>query len=300
MFPKRRDGGSSFLISLAIHVAVAVVLVNVITFTVPFRELFERDREEPVERLVYVPLPRPQEAGGGDGRAAAPRGTTRPERDRDARERSAEVPLVAPTTVPTTIPDVSGAAAGRPDGVDGGTGTGQGGRGAVVGAAPGFGDGRLWAPPGMTRDFTPVPKTTAQRVDSTVKATFRAYSDSMLAAAAAAGRRPGDWTTERNGEKWGWDQTGVRLGKFTIPNYLLGLVNTGALQSNAGNMADRGIASGRLREIQENGQRAMSEDEFRAAVKRIRERKERERRDAEAARRARQSRPTSSPSGGNR
>ena len=103
----------------------------------------------------------------------------------------------------------------------------------------------------------------------------------MAAADAAQGKAPGDWTFGKGGGKWGIDPRNIYIAGHSIPTAILALLplNKGAnpITSNE----NKALAFQR-QEILENAQRAMNEDEFRAAVKRIRERKQREH-DAEQA-----------------
>jgi hypothetical protein len=88
-------------------------------------------------------------------------------------------------------------------------------------------------------------------------------------------RKPGDWTVKgEDGKVWGWDQQGIHLGKFTIPQALLAL-----LPMNVSGRSPIDVRNANMirSEVLENAQRAVTEDEFRAAVKRIRARKDKER-----------------------
>ena len=106
-----------------------------------------------------------------------------------------------------------------------------------------------------------------------IVARIKAYQDSV--ALANSGRRSNDWTFERGGKKYGLDEKGLHLGGITIPRQLLP-----TFQATNPTAIERERAISMMnREIREQAQRAMTEDEFRAAVKRIRERKERERRE---------------------
>jgi hypothetical protein len=133
----------------------------------------------------------------------------------------------------------------------------------------------LWPEPGP---FTPVPKTAAQRADSAVKAAFGLFADSVRMAEANKGRSPTDWTFERNGQKWGIDDKYIHLGKVKIPNAVLALLPLNAQSNPTFNdpVTQRELAFQRA-DILYQANRAVSEDEFRKAVKRIRERKDRER-----------------------
>jgi hypothetical protein len=126
--------------------------------------------------------------------------------------------------------------------------------------------------------FEPIPKTHGQRVDSTVRALVFAYNDSVAKAAALAGRKPGDWTFERDGKKWGMDGNNIYLGKFAIPSAVLAALPL-HIQGNPGEtIADR-LVTTRRGDLLEHAESQYHDIEFKSAVKRIRERKDRERRE---------------------
>jgi hypothetical protein len=178
------------------------------------------------------------------------------------------------------IPEPPTTAAAAPGVEDRPGGKGAGGDvTAATGVQPAY-DPRLWPHPGP---FVPLPKTTAQRVDSAVKAAFGVYADSLAVAAANKGRAPTDWTFERNGQKWGVDEQWIHLGKVKIPNAILALLPMNAQANPTFNdpVTRREVAF-RRSDILYHANRAATEDEFRRAVKRIRERKDRERAAARA------------------
>jgi hypothetical protein len=157
---------------------------------------------------------------------------------------------------------------------------GGAGRGSDVtpatGVQPAYTDPRLWPQPGP---FIPVPKTLAERTDSAVKAAFGVFVDSMRTAEANKGRAPGDWTvTDKGGGKWGWDEKGIRLGRVTIPQAVLSLLPLN-VQANPtfNDPVTVREAAFRRNDLMYHSNRAVSDDEFRRAVRRIRERKDRER-----------------------
>lgn len=263
-----RRSRSSLLISVAVHAASIAFLVN-IAFQYDLGSLrSERGTWSPPEKLQFVRVsPRP---GGGlpDARqlpGAGPAATAR---------------LRAPTAVPTTLPQpapmtpaVTGNEdrAGRP---------GAGDPTIATGVQPAYSDPRLWPQPGP---FIPLSKTAVQRTDSAVQAAFRLFADSAAIAAANRGRSPTDWTFERNGEKWGLDDRWLHLGKVKIPNALLALLPLNAQANPTFNdPVTRRESAFRLADIQYHANRAIGEEEFRKAVRRIRERKERERAAAKA------------------
>ena len=259
MMPTRRPSGS-LLISIGVHVVVAALLANA-AFHYDFSAFRTRPPSIPVEKITYV-------ATAPAGGAASGSGTGAPARA-DVPQRG----LVAPPSVPTTITAPPAPAGGTPGGVDGGTGKG-GGVGPATGVVPADPDPRLVA----DRVFNPVPKTHGERVDSTIRALVFAYNDSVAKAAEAAGRKPGDWTFERGGQKWGLDGNKIYLGKFAIPSAVLAALPI-RIQGNPGEtIADR-LVTTRRGEVLEHATSQYHDMEFKSAVKRIRERKDRERRE---------------------
>ena len=259
---------SSLLLSIAIHVVAGFALVNV-AFHYDFSLLrAPRPVAPPVEHLTYIAVHPGGGSSGGSGTGVAARAIT-PERA-----------LVAPASVPTTVvPQQPAPITGTSGGIAGGAGRG-GGHGIATGIVVGERDPRLDAEP---HEFLPVPKTRAQRVDSAVHAMIYAYNDSVAAAAANAGRKPGDWTFEKNGQKWGIDGNKIYLGKFAIPSAVLAALPI-RIQGNPGEaIADR-LSTTRRADIQVHADAAYHDDEFKSAVKRIRERKDRERREAREGR----------------
>lgn len=211
----------------------------------------------PAERIGFLVLPKASGTpvigrSGGDNRPA----TTAP-----------PAKLVAPSGVPTALPPVAPstkAAAEEGSGPLVGTG------GPARGIRPTYTDPRLWPTPG---DVVTAPKTATQRLDSVIADLIGPYNDSI--AVAAGKRKPGDWTFERDGKKYGVDPQYIHLGKFSIPTALLGLLPLNA-QANPV-LAERYKASAQLNsDIRSQAQRGMNEADFKKAVRSIRERKERE------------------------
>ena len=251
------------ILSIALHVVLFIVLAT-ITFSYPIGQLIglRKEREQPPERLQYIVLPRGDAVGNGSSTSRA------------KPARGAPAPLRAPTVVPPAVqpatPETtSGAVSGKEGGVGGGT------IGAATGVEPAEPDPRIQLVPGP---YSPIPKTAAERTDSAVKAAFGIYYDSARYALEHPQRAPGDWTkTTKDGEKWGWDPGGIRLGKYTIPNAILAALPL--KMGNGRSPVDMRTVGWQTRDIADHAQTALTEDDFRAAVRRIRERKERERRD---------------------
>jgi hypothetical protein len=258
---------TSLLVSLGVHLAVAFALINIVfRYDVGSLGVVEHPDRATPERLRYVRLVREPSAGG-------PAAAARPAPGPTATRR-----LRAPTRVPVGIPQPPSTAAVAAPGVE--ERAGGAGRGtdvtAATGVQPSYTDPRLWPQPGP---FTPLPKTAAERTDSAVKAAFGIFVDSMRTAEANKGRAPGDWTIkDKNGGKWGWDPSGIRLGRVTIPQAVLSLLPLN-VQANPtfNDPVTVREAAFRRGDIMYQANRAVSEDEFRRAVKRIRERKDRER-----------------------
>lgn len=257
----RRPSGS-LLLSLLVHGAVAALLANA-AFHYDFSALGgPRPATPVVEKITYVAVAPAGGALGGTA-AGAPAKATTPQRG-----------LVSPVRVPTSVVPAPEPVGGTPGGVDGGRGVG-GGAGPATGVVPADPDPRLSAD---AHQFVPVPKTHGQRVDSAVHAIIFAYNDSVAKAAAQAGRKPGDWTFERDGKKWGIDGNKIYLGKFSIPSAVLAALPL-HIQGNPGEtIADR-LVTTRRGDLMEHAESQYQNLEFKDAVKRIRERKDRERRE---------------------
>ena len=263
---RKKERGGSLLLSIVIHVFIIVALAT-ITFRYPLGQLIglPKDRDHTPERLQYITLPRGEPTGNGSRTNATPPAKGTP------------APLVAPTSIPTTIPTTPNpnATSGAVSGKTGGKGDAP--AGIATGVEPTAPDPRI---PLAAAPYQPPNRTPAELADSAVKAAFGVYLDSALYAAQHAGRQPGDWTkTTADGQKWGWDPGGIRLGKFTIPNAVLAAlplkVGSGMSPVEARNQAWMHS------DIMLHTQQAISEDAFRDAVRRIRERKEKERREKE-------------------
>ena len=270
---KRRLSGPA-AVSIALHVLVGAALLRVLLIPYPFTSLFTT-KEQPIEpeRISFLALPQSSTTtspgkSGGNGRPINPRAKPAP-------------PLVAPTEVPSTLPPVSPAAPPAAAPADEGTGPLIGRGGATRGIRPSYSDPRIWVP---AAPLVSAPKSADSRMDSVVTADVERARDSIAAATYAPNKfERGDWTFEKGGRKYGIDKSAIRLGPVSIPNALLALLPL----NSQGNpiAAERARATESLRqEILFQSQRAMNEEEFRKAVKSLRERKERERQQQEKER----------------
>jgi len=261
----------SVAISLVAN-AILIALIASITFTYPRSAFFEGDRTlTPTERVTYVQVqPRGTSTVAGNGAApkAKPKKAIAP----------TPAPILAPSVIPTTLPPIPAptAAPGSPTGSS--TGTGGAPAGVATGIEPTMPDPRIELKPNSLR----LPLSMAQKNDSAVKAIYMAYREAEIASEENRGRSPRDWTIERNGQKYGLDSQYIYLGKFKVPSAILA-----ALPFNYGGVDGRRIIDGRnatwiQNDIYEHSQ-GLSEDDFRAAIKRIRERVDREKKEADEA-----------------
>lgn len=279
MHPAGARRPTGFLLaSIGLHLVLGVLLVRFLIAPNAFMLIFGKGESVsiPVERIGFLVLPKSKGApvvgqSGGDNRAVTKTAPTR---------------LVAPTTIPTTLPPI--APTQKATG-DEGSGPVVGTGGPARGIRPSYTDPRLWPAPG---DIVSAPKTATQRLDSVIAAIIEPYNDSM--AVESGKRKPGDWTVERDGKKYGIDPQYIHLGKFSIPTAILGLLPLN-MQANPV-VAERNRASDQLHsDIMSQAQRGMNEAEFRKAVKSIRERKEREKNAAANGRGDTKKRPADPP-----
>lgn len=265
----RRPSGA-WIVSLAVHIALGALLVSAVVWRSPLEEMLARQKAVPIpaERIGFVALPQgPPVEGreGGDGRPL-----------REPAEAPPPRPLVAPREVPTGIPPVNLQAAPTPDAGGSGEVVGQGG--PLAGIRPSYDTPRLY--PGPERPFVVAPRAsrpTAREIDQEVRRRLAGINDSL--AALPAQRAPGDWTFEKGGKKYGVDQQKIYLGPVTLPTALLALLPLN-VQGNPTEI-DRGRALAyQRRDIDFQARKAVTDEEFKDAVKRIRARRDRERRDA--------------------
>jgi hypothetical protein len=255
----RRRLSPSFLVSLGVHVIVAIALMQMLILNGDYSSKPKPSGPPDREHVGFVRLPQPGAIkptlgrSGGDGRP----------------EKSREIHVVAPTTVPLALPAPSGPVVKTPD--DEGVGPLVGTGGPARGIRPQYSDPRVWGPPGK---IVAPPKTVAQTIDSIIGVAIAPYNDSV--AAAAQKRDPTDWTVEKGGYKWGIDRRAIRLGPVSIPTALLAMLPLNVTGNPMTMERDRSYAA-MNRDINYHAQQAINEADFMKAVRSIRERKERER-----------------------
>jgi len=261
LFRKQRTAGS-LAVSLAMHVALIAALFSIV-WRYPLGQLMGiPDPPAKTEKLTFVQLA-PQ-ATAHSGRTTIP--------EPGARPAALAPPVVAPDELPPPIPDsgVARAAGGS------GAGTDVAGAGVATGVVPMPPDPRIeLAPTRLQR----APATVIATVDSIIEFTVGIVNDSM-SEYAARNKLP-EWVKKTKNGEWGLTPGYIALGKLKIPTALLALLPLNVGPSVSPIEARR--AAYIRRDVQENAKRSISEDEFRAAVKRIRERKERERKEKQLA-----------------
>ena len=270
-----RRPSSASLVSVGVHIVVLVLVWNAVQMPAVFDRFLQVDREarparEKVQFVTVVPpsaVSTPGPVARRPARASVP-----------ATPQPASVPLVAPKEVPTQLPPAAPAAPEAPL-PTGAAGPLRGGTGPTRGVQPNYDDPRVW--PGDP-EFIYAPKTDKERLDSALVVSLRRHVDSLAANAYSPNKfERGDWTFERNGQKYGIDQQYIRLGRFQIPTALLALLPLNRMQANPIAMErDRNAAYMRA-DILLHAQAAMNEEEFRKAVRAIRDRKDRERRQSQ-------------------
>ena len=257
----RRPAGP-LAFSIAVHVVLATLILSA-AFHYDFSTEPGTVYNAPArEQITYVATaPRGGVTGGTDSTAMP------------ARAKTPSAGLVVPLQVPTSVTPIAPPAGGQPGGVEGGKGVAPEVT-ATTGVTPASPDPRLIADP---HAFYPVPKTHAERVDSAVRATILAYNDSVERVMRARGKQPGDWTFEKNGQKWGIDGNKIYLGKYAIPSAVLAALPIRLGQANPGEGINDRLAPTRRADLMLHADAAYHDEEFSSAVKRIRERKDRER-----------------------
>lgn len=276
--PRKRTPSRPFVVSLVFHALLAVALVRFLVSPAAFTLIFGRhsSAEIPAERIGFLRLPK----AAGAPVAGKSGGDNKPVSKTPLRR------LIAPMEIPTSIPTVAEATSAPAASEGSGPLVGSGG--PARGIRPTYSDPRLWSPPG---DIVAAPKSAKQRLDSTIVSIISPFNDSI--AASAGERKPGDWTFDRDGKKYGIDPKYIHLGKFSIPTAVLAMLPIN--QSQNPTTYERNKLSNQMHaDIFWQAQRGMNDTDFKKAVKSIRERKEREK--AAAEKKTRQADQPAAPS----
>lgn len=286
LLPKRRSGDPRASV-VALGLQLLLLLIVVPAFLVPIAYDWLRDDSgrpivpEVVRFEVVLPT-------SGEPNREAPRdgGDNRPVNEELPAQEIP--PLVAPTGVPTTLP---AAPANTPP--SGGYGDIVGDGGPIRGLRPTYTDQRLWVKPGDVVVAPVIPLTRADTLRLMLERSIIAYAEEQERLNPSGERRPGDWTFNLGGKKWGVDQGMIRLGDFSLPTPILGMLALNNVQANPIAMERAKRLDAMRNEIQEQAARQMRDDEFDRAVQALRERRERERRETREA--TQRTRPDSLP-----
>lgn len=273
-------------IAVGLHVLVGGVLIQALTFGhgIPDWLDFGDGRGATQERLTFLTpvTPNTPERPAAVQRSRVPAPTP-----------VAPRPQLAPASGPVTATP-SAAPAPR----DTGSGAPANGIGAIDpnlrGVRPGYNDERVWRGPvgggGGAGGSGLANGDRADKLDSIMAGMLTAARDSLDSLNRAYGRgqygrQGGDWTkTDKNGNKWGWDQQGIRLGKVMIPNALLALLPLNAataagMSANPSGMANAARINAGRADIMRMSERSMGEAEFKRIVKEMDKRRDAERRE---------------------
>jgi hypothetical protein len=267
--PRWRPSGA-FVVAVAVHVAV-LVLLAALRFTVPTSDATSRARAPSPERLTFVDVGAMPPASAGvthrpPSRQAEQRTPAHGLRDSLTTSPSIGAVHIALPSADSVARALQGAVIADP-------------RAPAAGVEPRLADPRVWASPGATMAPGAIrvgPRPWSDRFDSAVTAWVARANDSV-AALAPRGHRPGDWTFEKGGRKYGIDSQYIHLGKFSIPTAVLALLPLN-VQTNP-ILAEESRANAYMRsDIMYHAERAVGDSILKAAAARIRARKERERR----------------------
>jgi len=269
-----RRGPGVLAVSLVIHAVFLVLFVRIVI--VPFDLLTPRGKRAAplvVERIGFLALPRGTQPQREKPRAG---GDNLPQR---------AIPAPAPTPAPSEVPAVIPEAPRQAAAPAGGAGPVVGAGGSVQGIRPEFTDPRIWAP---NAPVIVAPMSPKQKIDSVISERLREVEDSLNGMPHE--RAPGDWTFNHGGKKYGIDQKYIHLGDFSLPTALLALLplnvtgNPSTYESGKRNALMRS-------EIQDQAARMARDEDFRSAVKALRDRKEKERQDQQQKKKAAEAGP---------
>ncbi|MEP6778612.1 MAG: hypothetical protein ABJC26_01890 [Gemmatimonadaceae bacterium] len=252
--------------AIALHVVVIAVLVRMVTLGHGLHDWFglRSVSELPQERIEFIDTakPKPPEPKKVVVEKPVVKQTNTTTSPRPSTGPVVGVEQKIDPAIPTVATGGDSTAARKPRdlGIDP----------SLVGVARTNADPRIWSPTGVGLN---VPRTGQQLLDSVVAYAITSAADSIdsIARITNPSRQPGDWTKRlKNGDKWGWDKTGLRLGKYTVPNALLALLPAGIQKGMSGNPTayqnDRRLAFAR-EDIQRFGAQAIGEAQFKKAVK---------------------------------
>lgn len=281
LLPKRRSGDPrASAVALGLQLLLLVIVVPAFLVPIAYDWLRDDSGRPIVPEVVRFEVVLPT---GGEPNREAPRdgGDNRPVNE-ELPPREVP-PLVAPSGVPTTLP-----AAPATTEPSGGYGDIVGDGGPIRGLKPTYTDQRLWVKPGDVVVAPVVPLSRADTLRLMLERSIIAYAEEQERLNPSGERRPGDWTFNLGGKKWGVDQGMIRLGNFSLPTPILGMLALNNVQANPIAMERAKRLDAMRNEIQQQEVRQMRDDEFDRAVRALRDRRERERQETrDATQRAR-------------
>lgn len=183
---------------------------------------------------------------------------------------------------PAPAAQVAAGEPGRAPAAPADTGPGQAvpegpGRRTVPRLRPSIGEGVLWVrplplPPGeLAQRLT---RSHYELVDSAVSEIVQAYIDSIIRAPVPYDNKPPSWTTTIGGKTFGIDSRNIYLGGLKIPSAILALLPIPSTSNLDLRYAQR------MRDIQEDlqyaAQRARTMEDFKTAIRQLREQRQAE------------------------
>jgi hypothetical protein len=259
---KREQSGVAFAVSIALHVVLLSGLFWVLSLPMPLRQWLTEHR--PV--VLTQESVRYSQLGGGAVKVHAG-GNGKPQRGAPMAARELAAPLSVPNGVPVTKPGAKAVA-------EEGTGPVVSAGGAGPGIMPVMHDPRVWLPPGAV---IVAPLSDSQRFDSAFHETL-AHMKDTLQKGSAAKALAGVFTA--GGKKYGVDSANIYIADYKIPAALLAVL---PIHGTGWSTPEQAQLNRQTREINYQAGRALDAEDFRTAVRRIRQRKERERRAKEVA-----------------
>lgn len=255
----------ALLASLAAH--VVLVLVWHVEGRLP------QAPPRPARLVILTPIPsaEPREVRMPFRRRVVEAG--RPEQRRDVMVAPSPAAPPPPQAVVTAAPPVR-VSAPAPVAVD----TGSRGAPGAGGLRPSLGGGQLWVRPlpvpprELARRIT---KSPAELADSAVTAIVQAYLDSIAAEPGAGDARLPSWTTELGGKKYGTDGRNIYIAGLKIPAAVLALIPLPIASNPTQDAAYRQVQQMR-NDMLYAARRSENLDEFKRAIKEIRDRRRRE------------------------
>jgi hypothetical protein len=249
----RGSRGIALVISLAVHSLLLLVVIEGHLPDVPDRRapLFiippEPDHPRTAPTVVYTPR-----TDQGRGILRAPVRVLNP----------VPVDTLPPVESPAQLPPVQVDSAPLP-------------RSAAPWLGASAGDGRLWVrplplPPRALADR--LEPTSLEKIDSVVTVIVQRYLDSIASEPGADQVPLPDWTTEVEGLKFGLDSRNIYIAGLRIPSVVLALLPIPATgnQSRALDKSGAWIAE----DLRRAASRAVDLDDFRQAIRELRERKQ--------------------------